>query len=249
MELSIIFDADINDCLHNFFRSIINLNNSDPKIYIGETYSHNIDFNKWKIQLSKNDMDYIKNMSNMAFTKLLNLDDLLKNKNVMLNNVWKISVINNIFFDFPFTLDDIIFIPYLLINTNQKDFIKTLIHERIHVYQRYNFKNYDEYISLNYDWINIGNKYNIKSNVSISNNLEIVYNPDTLYLSNIYLLKYNDKYYWSTMFINIMTDQKISHRWFYVEFIKNNIFIYPATILYKYDHPFEEMAYKLSEEL
>ena len=94
--------------------------------------------------------------SNYLLNKYL-YKDLFKNNKI---NNWNICITkNNFMFNFPFTLGNIIFLPYeYIINAihkNDNDYIITLIHEKIHIYQRYNMNIWDNYIHKYSNWLKI----------------------------------------------------------------------------------------------
>jgi hypothetical protein len=134
------------------------------------------------------------------------------------NNIWTFALIDNNYEEgFPHTRTNIIFLSPNVINYEEIELIKTLIHESIHIYQRYNKKEIKEYLKNNgYSF----SRY--KPLVSL-----IRANPD---LDNII---YKDRngielvaYYNSDnpTGINDIT-------------LKN----------YMYEHPFEKMAYEIAE--
>jgi|LakMenE01Jun11ns_1017448.scaffolds.fasta_scaffold9819223_2 hypothetical protein len=74
---------------------------------------------------------------------------------------WIFALMSNEYEDgYPHTRANIIFISPSIINYDNTELIKTLIHESIHIYQRYNKTKIDEYL--------ISNGFNKKSNRYIS---------------------------------------------------------------------------------
>ena len=117
--------------------------------------------------------DYIKNMSiydlrarkvksneeyiNMIITNVLDFTDEQKEKlkrcslkaSEYFNNgkTWKFALISSIYEEgFPHTREDLIFLSPSVLNFDEKILTKTLIHESIHIYQRYNKNLMDEYM-------------------------------------------------------------------------------------------------------
>ena len=61
--------------------------------------------------------------------------------------VWKFALIGDIYEEgFPHTRTDIIFISPKILNYNETDLITILIHESIHIYQRYNKTEMNKYL-------------------------------------------------------------------------------------------------------
>jgi len=60
---------------------------------------------------------------------------------------WKFALISSVYEEgFPHTREDIIFLSPSVLNYDDNTLIKTLIHESIHIYQRYNKKAMEEYM-------------------------------------------------------------------------------------------------------
>ncbi len=204
------------------------------------------------------------NLSNEIMSK----SDLqiLKPNNSLLN-VWKIFVVDNIMWNLPFTLEQTIFIPLKQMQRNLDldsyyDLSRTLVHERIHVLQRLNPQEWIDYIYYkNKNWqlvefstplFNFLNDYKINK---LMDNM-IIINPDTVYNKFKYVLKKDGKLYYGVLFLNSDKDVKI--QWFRIhdkkneQYDKQNYSFYLEKLeksVYNYEHPFEEYAYKISEEL
>ena len=133
-------------------------------------------------------------------------------------------------FNLPFTLDNIIFIPFEYNTSNNDDeLITTFIHEQIHIYQRFNLKEWDKYITKNTNWR--------LCKIKLMKNM--IYNPDTFYKKYSYCYVLNDvKYY---CFLN----KSFEKEW--VD--DDNMVIYNNKNLPNYEHPFEELAYTLSKDI
>ena len=156
----------------------------------------------------------------------------LLNKNNILNK-WNICLTkNNFMFNFPFTLHNIIFMPLEYnINSNMDELLITFIHEQIHIYQRFNLKNWNDVITTNTKWRLCNNQSQTRKFKNC------IYNPDTLYIEYTYCYYINNVMYYGYLDKN-----------FKVNFITNNE-KYINTYIHNYEHPFEEYAYKISKHL
>ena len=162
--------------------------------------------------------DYIKKKYKDGIIKAdLLLTNYLK-KNLLFNGDWNICITkNNYMYNYPFTFENIIFMPI----NYQSNFIETLIHERIHICQRYNIN----------EWANLINKqWKINNNIKLKG----IINPDTYYIK----YTFNDYYGYLTRENN---DIKINWINIYTNETKD--------LKLKYEHPFELLAYKLSEKI
>jgi hypothetical protein len=239
-KLLIITDIDIQ--IKTFLKNI-----SDTNIYfINKNDNYN---NRIITNLSQKQIDFLQININFSSQCLTKINTKLKNKNPNLDiNIWKICVFSEMFFNLPFTLDDIIFIPISYLNSslntnNNILFSKTLIHEKIHLLQRYNQHIWNDYIINNTKWI-IVDKTPVY-NSSLINNNKIIYNPDTYYLKNIFVYSNNNKYYYGQMFLN--SNNQIKNIWYEYTTFGN---LFPVNVqVTNYEHPYEELAYVLSNEL
>jgi len=164
----------------------------------------------------------------------------LDNSFIIDNFCWKLCLTKEEFlFNNPFTLDDIIFIPFVHINKNiknRKEIITILIHEYIHISQRIKNDIWNKYISDNLkNWIMLD--YKIDDN-SINDNY--ILNPDTYEYDRSFLYKKNNKLYYGRFEYH----DRLKICWY--EYL-NNKFIRTNMNVHKYEHPYEELAYKLSE--
>jgi len=173
-------------------------------------------------------------------------DDIIKkelNNRFIINNFsWKLCLTKKDFlFNNPFTLDDIIFMPFEYIKKNiknRKELIKTLIHEYIHISQRFNTDIWNNYINENNkSWIMLD--YKINDNIINDN---YILNPDTYEYNKSFLYNHDNKLYYGRFEYN----NGLEICWY--EYV-NNKFIRTNKNIYKYEHPYEEMAYILSENL
>jgi hypothetical protein len=173
-------------------------------------------------------------IANFLLNKYLNC--YLFNNN--LPNYWNICITkNNFMFSFPFTLDNIIFLPYSYIlnsieNNNNEEYITTLIHEKIHIYQRYNLNFWDTIIQKYTNWKILEKKY-------LFNNENITYNPDTLYPNKQYYYFLNNNFYIGYL------NNSIKLEWVDTDSGK----LYNSDKLPKYEHPYEEYAYRISKDI
>ena len=159
--------------------------------------------------------------------------------------IWNICVVKNILFNLPCTLNKIIIIPISIIpkNSNNKDFIITLIHEKIHIQQRFNknWKTLKTDIWVNSNFQNFQYDY-LKS--LIGSDKEIVYNPDTFDCNNTYLLtnKTSNQLFYAIL---VYKNGKIENQWFK---ISGKQLIPINDNIYLYEHPFEMFAYVISKK-
>ena len=145
-------------------------------------------------------------------------------------------------FDFPYTLKDTIFFPMEYVNkSSNKELIKTLFHEYIHICQRINPSEWTKYINeyskteYSCEWIRIKDVQNIPLN-------EItILNPDTYYVNDYMFIKNNKCYKGNLVY------QKNGHfktEWFLYE---NGNLNKINDNLFQYEHPFEMLAYEISK--
>ena len=142
----------------------------------------------------------------------------LINYSLMDRFIWKFLFTTNLVENgFPFTCEDIIYIPIEILNNHTKyDMIKLLIHERIHIFQRYFPTEANKYIlSLGYQLYKKNNIVLRRANPDIDNFIYILGNK----LTGAYYTSINPK--------NI--NDVIQHC--------------------EYEHPYEHMAYVLSDLL
>lgn len=261
--IKIIFITNINNLLFEFFEKI---KTTDIKLYfMNKDITENVNFNDWVIKdLTEKQINFLKININFSSSCLENLDEKLKNFNIDLDyNTWKICVFSEMFFNLPFTLQDVIFIPvsyidksmkkslpldFLFTNSDaiSKNFSKTLIHEKIHLLQRYNQTNWNNYILSETDWIIFNNE--IIFNLTLINNNKIIHNPDTYYVNNNFAYSIDKKYYYGQMLLN--SSKEIKNIWYEMIDSNNKKYLYPIShSILKYEHPYEELAYNLSENL
>ena len=198
------------------------------KYSLVDSIHHNIN-NKLLLFMTEN-VEIANNIINKKLDKKFIID----------NFTWKVCLTKEDFlFNNPFTLDDIIFMPYAYINKNIKnreDIIRTLVHEYLHISQRIKTDIWNRYIGENLkNWIMLD--YKIDDNIINDN---YILNPDTYEYNKSFLLNKNNKLYYGRFEYH----DRLEIYWY--EYI-NNKFIRTNEKIYMYEHPYEEMAYKLSE--
>jgi hypothetical protein len=260
--IKILLINDINYLLYDFFK---NIGDSDLKIYFMNKDIKTRNFNEYIVnKITNEQLEFLKENIKFSVNCLKKINPILNNINSNLdNNLWKLCIFKDMFFNLPFTLQDVIFIPisyiessmkkdniidYIFNNTDyiNKNFSKTLVHEKIHLLQRYNENLWNDYITKNTKWSIIKKKIFI--NCSLINNNKIIYNPDTFYVDNYFF--YNDdknRYYGMMLFDS---KNEIQNIWFEVVELEDKINLYPSSkSISKYEHPFEELAYIMAFEL
>jgi len=184
-------------------------------------------------------------------------------------NVWKIFIYDNMMWDLPFTMEDVIFLPLKLLNiakmensNSNYNLIKTLIHERIHVLQRKNVSAWIDYVYANdRKWIKINYSSSLFSFLDLYNidklmDKMIVRNPDTIYKDFKYIYEKDGNLFYGVLYLTV--SRKIDIQWFLIVEKKYNDYD-KETVSYKlekwdkeiskYEHPFEKYAYIISDEL
>lgn len=258
---NIIFINEINFLISDFLKTI---NKDDIKIYfMNNKINENDNFNKWIYKnITDEQINFLKSNVNYSIECLKKINTNLVNKNSNLNyDLWKLCIFDNMFFNLPFTLEDVIFIPISYINSSMnnlglvdslfnnkinKSFSKTLIHEKLHLLQRFNQDIWNKYIIENTNW-RIVNK-NIFFNSTFINNNFIIYNPDTFYVIEKFVYDDNEKLYFGQMLLN--SKNEIKNIWYEIKELSDKINIYPTYVFNKkYEHPYEELAYNMANDL
>ena len=184
-------------------------------------------------------------------------------------------------FNYPFTLDDIIFIPidYILTlykyeSSKTKTLINTLIHEKIHIAQRTNEFEWEQFIKQNNKWEKIlpnNIEFNlIDTNIKLNRDLLekeqiFILNPDSTYNNFNYIWignenenenknenldELNSKYY--IHYIYDKKTNKIEKKYFQIDIKKFKLvpIVLNSNIDYpNEEHPYEDYAYKIANEL
>jgi hypothetical protein len=256
--LNIIFIKDVSDILNIFFSNI----NIDHRSFYYKSLD-NINYNIFEnYELYSFLINCINFSNNIINQKNNDTQRVTQSTSELLlySNVWKIFIYDNMMWNLPFTLSDIIFIPITYIkscyNTNSYyKLTKTIIHERIHVSQRANILKWNNFIENNITdnkWIKITKDNNIFNFIKNYNfyklfqNINVI-NPDTYYEDFYYLYKYNDELYYGLF---ILENNNPVIKWLKINNNNNNNFYFEKINLNlnNEEHPFEYYAYKLSDE-
>ena len=239
MSIKINFICDIDSVLSDYIRHINN--KRLLTVYFGEKFDNNNINNCVYNNLNERIINKIVECIGIA-QYFLDRELSKENRELLIDNYeWKICVGKDGFmFDYPFTLEDVIFLPMSYINESDiKMLSKTLFHEYIHISQRKIPGKWDKHID------NVSKtKYNINwkkiKNIKHSNlNDVIIWNPDTYYNDN-FVIENDDIYYKGYLILG--DDNKFQTKWFEFD---GNKFI-PTKSIYKYEHPYEMLAYLLS---
>ena len=156
---------------------IITLTNASKENYID--YNSNVYLSKEEsVHIIKTDSDnYIRNLSkydlyardvsipeeyiykiiegclNFSETQIIKLNNCSKIARNFFDNkyIWKFALIDEVYEEgFPHTRMDIIFLSPKVINYTDDNLIRILIHESIHIFQRYNITEINKYLKDNY---------------------------------------------------------------------------------------------------
>lgn len=261
-KLNISFDNNSSQVINLFFSQI--KDNNIKNLYIkSNDYSfqldlletdilNNIDIYIWFIDC----IDIANQIINAKSNKYITLfgEDI---------NIWKISICKDIMFNFPFTLDNIIFMPidYIIseynLNKLSKKIINTLIHEKIHIAQRTNELLWEQFIEeKNNKWkkilVNTKEFQIINSNIFnnyilLNTEYNFILNPDTSYNNFKYIWIDNDNLkYYGQYICNIKT-KKIEKKFFQIDL--GNQKLIPTNINLDEEHPYEIYAYEIANEL
>lgn len=255
--------TNISNIIINFDElSVVVLNNfvsehSDLKlIYLENNYMINLDLVEYDFSIYLFFIDCVEKAHNLILNSEFEKLELFENI-----NSWNFSIVQNVMFNLPFTLSNIIYIPVQYIKDNwiKKDYsslIRTIIHEKIHIGQRTNKIIWSNYINNNdKNWIKINNSdeifiildNNIKSNNNLINIEEkFIVNPDTFYPDFKYLYKINDKLYYGHYVFNA-NNKNIYIKYFELDF--DNKKLLKTNKIFNQEHPYETYAYLISEKI
>jgi|TARA_Y100000389_G_scaffold106183_2_gene103115 hypothetical protein len=170
--------------------------------------------NDYIINSSKCIKNFSNNEKQIIYKGCIEADKFLKNYNNILDGneisklKWKFALTyyNNYEYEegFPHTREDIIFLSEKLIPKElNENFINTLIHEKIHIYQRYNNSKIEKIINklgfYKYDIIKDNNRANPDLNNYLYKNknndiLQCVYNNNPISISDVNCLNNNNIY-------------------------------------------------------
>lgn len=233
-------------------------NKSD--VYLFVNYRINIDL----LQENFNLFLFLVDCIEKAYLKINNIQN---NNKILFSNYfkWNISICHNIFFNYPFTLDDIIYLPLEYIekckfSNTPNSLIETLIHEKLHVNQRQNELLWENYIkSKDINWIKLTSKnklYHLINEFIIlypdklidTKKYEFISNPDTWYqnFKYIYFQSKKNKLLYGHYIYDKQTKQ--IHKKYFVINKQNNLLTKTSDLL-KQEHPYEIYAYKIANEL
>ncbi len=259
LTIDLVLSGDVDKMLQKFMS---NVELSNQHEYVGS-----LTIDRYNLFNNLPMYNMLLNATNLANEVMSKSDLSVLKINGDLLNVWKIFVVDNIMWNLPFTLEQTIFIPLKQMQRNLDldsyyDLSRTLVHERIHVLQRLDPQKWIDYIYYkNKNWVlvefstplfNFLNDYKINK---LMDNM-IIINPDTVYHNFKYVLKKDVNLYYGVLFLNSDKDVKI--QWFQIhnkkneQYDKSNYSFYLEKLeksVYNYEHPFEEYAYKISEEL
>jgi hypothetical protein len=254
MDLEIVFDnVDSLNIINDFLLK----NGSIKNLYLEKDYLVNIDLFEKNFDTLMYLVDCIEKSSILIANSKIFLSKPELFDNI---NIWNVSICTNIFFNLPFTLKNIIYLPLDYIikcqnkikNFSTNDLILTLIHEKIHLGQRINLNNWNKYISENNSsWIKLQPKPNF--NFNSDSNLIMITNPDTWYEDFTYAYIYLDpntksnNLIWGNFFYN-KQKKNIEKKYFFIN-LKNNNLIKQSVIELEQEHPFEYYAYELSKQI
>lgn len=246
------FDESSIGVLNNFMSE-----HSDLKlIYLENNYVINLDLVEYDFPIYLFFIDCVEKAHDLILNSEFKKLELFENI-----NLWNFSIVQNVMFNLPFTLSDIIYIPVQYIKDNwiKKDYsslIRTIIHEKIHIGQRINKTIWSNYIYNNdKNWIKINNfdeifmivDNNIKSNNNLINtNEKFIANPDTFYQDFKYLYKINDKLYYGHYVFNL-NEKNIYIKYFELDF--DNKKLLKTNKIFNQEHPYETYAYLISEKM
>ena len=276
-------DEEINEYLNNNLNTIIKINFDEKSdkvfndfilknkissdIYLKSNYKINIDL------ISENFKIYLffincveKSIEKISQSKYKSLFEP--------EYIWNFSICDNIMFNYPFTMYDIIFFPITYIykcfyennvnienNVNNSiELIKTIIHEKLHINQRNNINLWENFIKIKDNkWEKITKdneifkliKNNINSNFFfIDNKLDYKYqfiiNPDTDYDDFIYIYMINDKKYYGNFVFNKIT-KLIETKYFSIDLNNNKLKM--CNNILEHEHPYEIYAYNIANEI
>lgn len=226
-------------------------------IYLGLNYKINIDIIEYNFELYIFFIDCIEKSYELIKNSKPEYLELFGDI-----NIWNFCIFQNVMFNYPFTLDNIIYIPIQYIKDNwiNKDYnnlSRTIIHEKLHVGQRLNQNIWDQFI-LNTDnrWIKINKsdekfiiiENNIKFNNTslINENEEFISNPDTYYDDFKYLYSIGNELYWGNYVYNYDL-KKINIKYFQLDLTKK--ILKKTKKKLEQEHPYETFAYSISEEI
>jgi hypothetical protein len=247
---------NFDDSSTKFFYDFIFEHKNISDLYIGDNYKINIDIIEYNFELYLFFIDCVE--KSYDYISRSNFDLKLFGD----ITIWNFCIVQNVMFNFPFTLANIIYIPigYIQDNFTNKDYTslsRTIVHEKIHLGQRYGEEIWNEFINYkDKNWIKINNydeKFIIINNAITNNKLnllnsneEFISNPDSHYENFKYVYKIIDIFYYGHYVYNSNT-KKIKIKYFELD-IPNKKLKKTSKSL-EQEHPYEIFAYAISEEI
>ena len=251
--------------IDNFIDFIQNIAKSTHFNFYIESVSENMQKVKLGKHKSPNNFkdEYLKNLKlidkkfNSMLTKyILKCNILVEDIPIFQKYEWKFLMsTNNLELGMPYTINDTIIIPenllnsiyidYIRNNKLQNAFINTLIHEKIHIIQRFNQKKFNKYYKSRYDFVKRLYTLPIPDHI---NNLHMN-NPDSnnqIWIYNISnreyytLLKYNHNNIYS-IGIDVKTKKEIN-----IDNLKNKLGFKSDISIY---HPNEIFACEVAKKI
>jgi len=240
------------------FENFIKNNISHRQIYVSNDYKIHIDI------IEENFDIYLFFISCLEYSNekinTSKYSNLIKFK-----NEWNFCICYGIMFNFPFTIDKYIYMPYEYIkkcyDTGEKNkLICTLIHEKIHIGQRFYELEWETYINKNdTNWIKvyesdeifklINEKINNNSDIIDLNKYAFVVNPDTFYSKFKYVYLIDDDNFHYGHYIYEIKTKKIRILYFVLDLKNKHIKITDKIANNNNEHPYEFYAYKISDEI
>lgn len=248
------------DSSTKFFYDFIFEHKNISDLYIGDNSKINIDLIDYDFELYLFFIDCVeKSYDHISRSKY----DLELFGDI---GIWNFCIVQNVMFNFPFTLANIIYIPvgYIQDNFANKDYMslsRTIVHEKIHLGQRYGEEIWSKFINrIDYNWIKINNydeKFIIINNAitnTITNdktnlldsNEEFISNPDSYYENFKYVYKNESNFYYGHYVYNSNT-KKINVKYFELDIPYKKL--KKTSKSFEQEHPYETYAYAISEEI
>jgi hypothetical protein len=223
----------------NYVRNFTNYDLMARKVDCKDEYIKKI--SQCSKNFSQEQKDIIKTACNQADEFFLNYNNILNGKEIAkIPWVFCLTYNNNFEYEngFPHTRENIIFIPDKIIpNTVTIDLVNTLIHEKIHIYQRYN-KDIMDMIMNNMGY-EITTEYNPKKRANPDLDSNTYYDRNKGVLLQCY---YNTNCTDSTDSTDCTDCTDITNR-------PNSIMDVTCTDNNNiYEHPYELIAYKIANE-
>lgn len=250
--LLISFDNNFSESIDIFLSKNENIKNV---YFVNNHYQIQIDLFEHNIQMFVWFVDCIESAYKIIISESNFYIDLFDDE----LNVWNISVCNNIMFNFPFTLGTNIFMPLSYISecyySNKKQkIIETLIHEKIHIGQRYKENLWEKFIEKNSkNWKKINFKtidfefINVNTQIAPNKNFSFISNPDTFYQNFKYIYVDADKKKYYGQYIHNNKTKKIEKKYFQFDPV-SSVFVETKKNLLQ-EHPYEIYAYKIANRL